>query len=209
MFHDFAIIIKKYYVCIVKNIKLMQVKQLTEVIQHFSAYLEAHPEGDMEGFAFWLLKQKNEIQNIEQQQLHRDLGYYIHRIHRYGKYLSKQFLEPTAISSLDEFSFLTSIHILNQPTKSEVYEATITELATGQQMMRRLIKSGFVEEIVDEKDKRKKRLILTEKGKQTQQLAFKKIGQECNLKFEGLDINSKQTLLTILKQLDQHLHTLI
>ena len=110
---------------------------------------------------------------------------------------------------MDEFSFLTSIHILNQPTKSEVYEATITELATGQQMMRRLIKSGFVEEIVDEKDKRKKRLILTEKGKQTQQLAFKKIVQECNLKFEGLDINSKQTLLTILKQLDQHLHTLI
>lgn len=183
----------------------MKVDKLTELIKEFAVYSETHDTQDLKSFAFWLLNNEKINQNsTEEEQLNRDLGYYINRINRYGKYLSKSFLEETLISSLDEFSFLTVIKALGKPSKSEVYEATITELTTGQQMMRRLVNMGLVKEQVDSEDKRMKRVFLTEKGKQTQELAFEQIGKECNLKFGQLNIEHKKELLQILKELDKH-----
>lgn len=187
----------------------MNVNKLTELIQKFATYSEVHENQDLENFAFWLLKKKDNTSTAPEQQLNRDLGYYINRINRYGKYLSKQFLEETAISSLDEFSFLTVIKALGKPSKSEVYEATITELTTGQQMMRRLINMGLIGEETDTEDKRMKRVFLTEEGKETQALAFEQIGKECNLKFGKLDITHKKELLKLLKELDKHNSTLL
>ncbi|MGB0523000.1 MAG: MarR family winged helix-turn-helix transcriptional regulator [Flammeovirgaceae bacterium] len=185
----------------------MEVDKLTDLIKHFACYAKDSQEQDLEDFAFWLLKKlETERLDGEEEQINRDLGYYVNRINRYGKYLSKHFLEETAISSLDEFSFLTTIKALQKPSKSEVYEATITELTTGQQMMRRLVKMGLVAEEIDSEDKRMKRVVLTEKGIQTQNLAFKKIGEECNLKFETLNLSYKQELLRTLKVLDKHLN---
>lgn len=181
----------------------MEVDKLTDLIKHFAKYSEDSPEQGLEGFAFWLLKKLERDNRTEEAQLNRDLGYYINRINRYGKYLSKYFLEETAISSLDEFSFLTTIKMLGKPSKSEVYETTITELTTGQQMMRRLVKIGLVAEEIDSEDKRMKRVFLTEKGEKTQEIAFEKLGQECNLKFGKLNIESKKDLLRILKELDK------
>jgi len=181
----------------------MQLDKLTKLIENFAEYSENAQEESLESFAFWLLKKLEKQQNIDQEQLNRDLGYYINRINRYGKYFSKHFLEKTEISSLDEFSFLNTIKLLEKPSKSEVYDATITELTTGQQMMRRLVKMGLVAEEIDIKDKRMKRVILTEKGKKTQEKAFEQIGKECNLKFGKLNNHSKKDLLEILKELNK------
>lgn len=181
----------------------MQVEKLNELIRHFAEYAENYKEQDLESFAFWLLKRKESKKETDESQLNRDLGYYINRINRYGKYLSKYFLEETAITSLDEFSFLTVVKVLGKPSKSEVYEATITELTTGQQMMRRLVKLGLIGEEVDAKDKRMKRVFLTKKGEETQKLAFEQIGKECNLKFGEINMESKKELLKTLKELDK------
>ena len=63
--------------------------------------------------------------------------------------------------------FLISINRLGNPSKTEVYADTITELNTGTQMMKRLIDAGLIEELTDKDDKRVKRVKLTFKGKKT------------------------------------------
>ncbi len=178
----------------------MESKDIINLIQSFDEYQTQTQSTDVEGFAYWILRNQNGKQGDETQ-LNRDLGYVLNRVNRYSKLFAKQYLEGLPISSLDEFSFLTTIKIFGNPSKSQVYEHTITELATGQQMMRRLLHIGLIAEIEDEKDKRIKRVKLTEEGEKVQQVAFEKIGEECNFKFKDLRHENKKVLLEILKQL--------
>ncbi|TAF65183.1 MAG: hypothetical protein EAZ55_09540 [Cytophagales bacterium] len=178
----------------------METNKIIMLLQSFDAFEKETQSTDLEAFAYWTLRKKNEKQG-EETQLNRDLGYALNRVNRYSKLFAKQYLEGLPIHSLDEFSFLTSITFLINPSKSEVYDNTLTELATGQQMMRRLIQMGLVEETEDEKDKRIKRVQLTTEGERVQNLAFQQIGEECNFKFKVLDVKDKISLLEILNQL--------
>jgi len=180
----------------------MKLQDITQLLTLFEQYTQQHPKTNWKDFGYWLIEQQN-IEVVDESQLNRDLGYYINRINRYSRYYSKQFLEHVIINSLDEFTFLTAIKILGTPSKSAVYDFTITELTTGQQMMRRLVKMGLVQEEQDLDDKRVKRVSLTLEGLATQEAAFEAIGKECNLKFGQLDHQSKHQLLDILKRLDQ------
>lgn len=182
----------------------MNTESLILLIQSFDAFEKETQSADLQSFAYWILKKQNQQQEHEAQ-LNRDLGYVLNRVNRYSKMFAKQYLEGLPVNSLDEFSFLTTIKFLVNPSKSDVYEKTITELATGQQMMRRLVQIGLVEEFDDEKDKRIKRVRLTEEGKKIQSLAFIKIGEECNFKFSDLERENKLLLLEILQEL---LHSL-
>lgn len=184
----------------------MELAKITDLLERYGTYQEETGNDSLEHFAFWLLKrqEQNPQKEADLGQLHRDIGYHLNRVNKFSKYLSRYFLAGLEIDSLDEFSFLTAIRVLDHPSKTEVYDFTITELTTGQQMMRRLVKKGLVEEYPDAKDQRKKCLRLSRKGEETQFKAFDLIGQECDLKFGALDLHSKQFLLQVLRQLDAH-----
>lgn len=91
------------------------------------------------------------------------------RMGRYAKLYTKKALDGQLVASIDEFVLLAAIiqyeRTQGEPTKSEVYSATLTETTTGSEIMRRLEKSGLVEEYADTKDKRMKRVRLTPSGK--------------------------------------------
>lgn len=178
----------------------METDKIIHLLKTFDAFEKETQNTDLKHFANWIL-QKQKQENSNTSQLNRDLGYALNKVNRYSKLFAKQYLEGLAISSLEEFSFLTSIKILINPSKSEVYEHTVTELATGQQMMRRLINLGLVEETEDLQDKRIKRVRLTTDGEKVQNQAFEKIGEECNFKFKDLTDENKKELLEILQYL--------
>lgn len=181
----------------------MEIDAITKLIKKFAEYHQATSSSDIEGFTFWLLKQLADKPQQDSAEVNYRIGYYINRINRYGKYLSRYFLDNMPISTIDEFSFLMAIKALPNPSKTEVYEHTVTELTTGQQMMRRLIKLGLVQERVDEQDKRLRRVFLTEQGERVRQLAHAEIQKECDLVFEALPFGKRQELLLMLEQIDQ------
>ena len=180
----------------------MRTERLIPLIEAFEAYSQENDANDLQSFAFWLLQQKQN-DTRDDVQLNREVGYYLNRVNRYARYFAKQSLDGLDIGSLDEFNFITAIKTLNNPSKSEVYEKTITELATGQQMMRRLVTLGLVEELEDKQDKRIKRVRLTTKGDEIYVKAFDKIETECNIKFGSLDAQTKQNMLQMLEYLDK------
>lgn len=178
----------------------MESSDLISLIEAYDLFQKETQEADLVSFACWL-KRGSEVDEEENRQIDRDLGYAINRVNRFSKLFARHYLNELPINSLEEFSFITAINSLGSPSKSKVYDSTLTELATGQQMMRRLIKEGLVEEMEDDFDKRIKRVTLTKKGKDIQREAFKRIGEECYYKFDGLDFDSKKELLKILNVL--------
>ena len=90
-----------------------------------------------------------------------------HRLSKLFRWYAKDTLKANGLTSMDEYFFLISINRLGNPSKTEVYADTITELNTGTQMMKRLIDAGLIEELTDKDDKRVKRVKLTFKGKKT------------------------------------------
>lgn len=183
----------------------MEIKtdELIEIIKQYSDYKVTEPLGTLPDFAAWLLVRPNEIMPAEDQQLNRDIGHYLNRINRYSRHYVRLSLQALPIKTLDEFTFMAVIQARQSPSKSEVYEATLTELTTGTQLLKRLISLGLVEEADDESDRRVKRVQLTPTGQLVYQKAFDQIGKECDLKVTPLSREERETLHRLLMRLEQ------
>jgi len=79
-----------------------------------------------------------------------------------------------------------SLNTWGSAAKNEFYSDSITELTTGTQMMKRLIEIGMIKEVADEKDRRVRRVELTDKGKKTRENIFEKSKPDLILKAGNL-----------------------
>ncbi|MBC7891537.1 MAG: MarR family transcriptional regulator [Sphingobacteriaceae bacterium] len=180
----------------------MNTDTLLDLIRHYAEFSDVHPAEGLQEFAVWLREKTGHAGPPDNQQS-RDIGYYLNRVNRYARLYAKLAFKELPIKSLDEFSFLTTIRHTGQPSKTEVYEATLTEITTGAQLLKRLVALELVEEIDDAADRRVKRVRLTPTGELVQQSAFEQIGKECELKMAPLDSGARTDLLAILKRLDE------
>ncbi len=128
------------------------------------------------------------------------------RMGRYAKLYTKKALDGHSLASLDEFVLLAAItqyeRTNGEPTKSEVYAATLTEVTTGSEIMRRLDKAGLVEECADTKDKRMKRVRLTPHGKEVFFQAAQQMGEASHIVAGTLSAPQKAELIHLLTLLD-------
>lgn len=130
----------------------------------------------------------------------------IGRMWRFAKMYVKKAFEGQSIASVDEFALVAAIMKHGQahgdPTKSEVYAATLTEVTTGAEIMRRLEKSGLLEEYTDIKDKRMKRVRLTSRGTGAFFQAAQQMGAASRIVVGTLNEAQKQELIRLLTLLD-------
>lgn len=153
------------------------------LIEQWEMFVQQHPNGDLRRFAHWLLEQIDPLsltptpegadprvksgKPITEELAHEEeflANFYLGRMSRYVKFYIKPIMSSNGFASPDEFNFMAMIGEMDQPTKKELCTATVTELTTGQAIIRRLTERGLVVERTDERDARAKRLALTEKG---------------------------------------------
>ncbi len=179
---------------------------IVELVNLFDEFNAATQSVSLREFALWILR--NDEQESSQKptkntvELDRSLAYLINRLSRYSRYYSKKILEEFNITSIDEFYLLVSIARLSNPAKNEVYEDAIFELTTGAQMMRRLIRIGFVKESPDKNDRRIKRVKLTAAGEKVRQAIFERFSESVRLKSGNLTLAEKQELLRMMQYLE-------
>lgn len=129
------------------------------------------------------------------------------RMGRYSKLYTKKAFDGQIVTSIDEFALLAAImqyeRMQGNPTKSEVYAATLTEVTTGSEIMRRLEKVGLLEEYADTKDKRMKRVRLTQHGKGAFFQAAQQMGAASHIVAGTLNMAQKQELIQLLTLLDK------
>lgn len=184
--------------------------EVIDLIEKYMEFSKTTRNYDLKVFSVWLNRSfdgdTSQKRSASEIQTDRDISYLINRIGRFSRFHTRKVLSKHGMISIDEFYFLLSIDRLGSPSKNEVYRDVIIELPTGAQIMKRMTDNGLVKEVADEKDKRVKRVNLTEKGKEIKTEIFEDLTGSVKLKTGNLTAEEKNSLLQILRKLD-HFHT--
>lgn len=120
------------------------------------------------------------------------------------KLYCKEALVNTEINSPDEYSFLYHLSLVDSFRKMELVHIHLLEAPSGIEVIKRLLKKGFIEEFDDQEDKRAKRVRITKKGrKETDRLAPKMQNVYSRMTAE-LSLREKVHVLYLLRKLNDH-----
>ena len=179
--------------------------KVVELVCLFQMYHSEAGNDNLKGFSSWLAKNVDNISDedsIDEELLNKMILDSIIRISKFVKLYNKEVFQNHIIKSIDEYKFLLTVDILDNPAKSDVYLDTITELTTGSKIMKRLITLGLIKETEDKLDKRIKRVKLTTKGKNELEVIKNIIDTNNNQVLAYLPIDIKENLIISLKEID-------
>jgi DNA-binding MarR family transcriptional regulator len=91
---------------------------------------------------------------------------------------------------------------IGSTTKTNLIHKNIHDIPSGTEIIKRLIRKGWVNEIPDETDKRKVQVSINEAGKGALVGSFKEIEKVSKIISANLEPAEKEQLLRILKKLD-------
>jgi DNA-binding MarR family transcriptional regulator len=192
--------------------------EITKYLEEFEAGNSAKPF-DLEQFAYWLsekVAQKprslSEVtvdisESIKQQSHDVQISILIGRMGKYARVYTKKILSKTKLSGLDDYGFMATLMFRESMTKSELTHHNLMESVTsGADIIKRLVKHGYVEEFDDEDDKRSRRVRITQTGKLLMFNIFEEMDTVSSIITGNLTGDEKLFLLHYLNKLD-HLHT--
>jgi DNA-binding MarR family transcriptional regulator len=91
----------------------------------------------------------------------------INRLSKLWMHFTLSAMKPMGLTSFDEFAFLYNTNQANSMRKKDLIYMQFIEISSGLLVIDRLIKKGFLQERIDDYDKRSKQVSLTKKGKLT------------------------------------------
>lgn len=87
-------------------------------------------------------------------------------LYRYSKFYVKKLLEETLLQTVDEYSYLMCLYYHDKSfTKTELNNMNAIEKTSGNEVIRRLLKSGLVKQQKDQSDRRSILISITSQGK--------------------------------------------
>lgn len=187
--------------------------ELVKLITHWASFTEKHPEANVEDFCRYVLAQ-NQREDVPEQPSNKkrlipmDLdGRFMRAVTRTAMSLwnyMKIALKDTNVKTLENFTFLASLHVHGECRKSEIINYAMIEFSTGIEILNRMIKSGMIRERIDPQDKRGRLLSLTEKGKKNLYECFKKNNMAKEILLQGVSEEDKKVCVFVLEPI----HTL-
>ena len=85
-------------------------------------------------------------------------------LHRYSKFYLKKVLKDSLLQTIDEYSYLICLYHSEGLTKTELSNLNAIEKTSGNEVIRRLLKSHLIKQQRDEADKRSTRVSITAQG---------------------------------------------
>ena len=194
------------------------------ILTRWEAFIEEHPQGTHQDFARWLLRVEGSAESADEppvfnqrvkevMQQHNDEGQYLNtlvsknilRLNKFILMYAKDILDDFALSSLDDFGFLSTLSHLQSCTKKELSLYMLVGITTGQDIIRRLLQEGLVQERVNPEDRRAKLISVTAKGHKLLETYYEKLTGLPDL-LVNLDLPAQRTLVAQLEMLDDY-HT--
>lgn len=182
---------------------------IKEIVQWLEEYQkEGHEkELSLESFILWMNSRLFSENNAETSQHHpgmldMELSFLLVMQSRHYKTYAKKVLGESELTSPDGFSFLYHLNLVDSYRKMELIKMHHLEPPSGIEVLKRLIKKGFVGEFDDADDKRAKRIYITEKGKTELQRIMPKMSEVFRLMTAGMSLNEKLHVLAFLRQMN-------
>ncbi len=179
---------------------------LQELLPWLDRYEQEHgpAEGNLPDFQKWLgerLRLEKEIMPTSRpaEALDGEIARYLSVLNRYAKFYIKKALHHTEFVSIDDFGYLMYLLDEGSMTKSTLIQKNIQDIPSGTEIIKRLIRQGWVNETRDEADKRKVYLTINDHGKAALFASLGQLRQVSRIVSGNLDLFEKQQLLRILK----------
>jgi DNA-binding MarR family transcriptional regulator len=194
------------------------------LLSQWEKYASENPEGDIPGFANWILANQQPVQagstippvqsafamtpaKAGAEKINPAQGAaLITRNHRILDLYSKPIVKKLGFTKAIEFSAIAHVALMDHPNKKELCRQLLIENSTGVEITRRLAQKGFIAERPDPKDRRSALLSLTDKGKKILQQGVHQLSPVHNSFLDALVPAEKQQLVSLLSRIDQY-HT--
>ena len=182
---------------------------LKEILHWLEAYQnEKHGhECNLESFIIWLNSRlfsegHAEYSPHSPDMLDMELYFLLVMQSRYYKAYAKKVLGESELSSPDGFSFLYHLSLTDSYRKMELIKMHRLEPPSGIEVLKRLLKKGFIEESDDDDDKRAKRISITQKGKGELERFMPKMKEVFHFMTAELSLNEKLHAVGFLQQMN-------
>ncbi len=129
-------------------------------------------------------------------------------LYRYARSYARIALTEAGGLGFDDFTYLCLIISRGEMSKSELITRNIHEKATGTEIIKRLLRRGYLAEKPHATDRRSKLLSLTEPGRQALFQAFGAMNQVATLVTGNLSAAERQQFSYLLHKLDAFHHPL-
>ncbi len=160
---------------------------------------------NMVAFVQWLNKEallpSNDLPT-ERGSADLDIAKYAIYMSRYAKFYTKHALNGSKLVTYDDFVYLIALLKYGEKTKTELIQFNIQEKAAGVEVIKRLIKNGFISQTNDEIDRRSKRLNISAVGKAEVYAVLEKMQTVAQLVGGNLTVAEKNTLVELLQKLN-------
>jgi DNA-binding MarR family transcriptional regulator len=197
------------------------------LLSSWEAYVAAEPDGDLPGFARWVLaageaEQQSGTPIRAGSSLNKAADssddaagssdkaalspLLITRLFHVLQLLSKPVAKELGFTKPIEFQLLVQIALLKRPNKKELCRELLIEGSTGVEITKRLALRGFIREETDQDDRRSARLSLTEKGQKAIVEGYARLGDIHADFLSPLSSAQKRELNLLLSQLNDY-HT--
>jgi DNA-binding MarR family transcriptional regulator len=188
-------------------------KSSFDIIKDIVNWLEEYQKEEhtdelsLESFIFWLnsrLFSKSYAGKSKQspEMLEMELSFLLVMQSRYYKTYAKRVLGESELTSPDGFSFLYHLSHTDSYRKMELIRMHHLEPPSGIEVLKRLLKKGFITEFDDALDRRAKRISITDKGKKELQRIMPKMKEVFHLMTAELSLNEKLHAIGFLKQMN-------
>lgn len=152
-------------------------KELLSAYENFSKSSETDSI-DLQSFGLWLFQQEvkkkeTSILNSAHEQVLSDsihgtvddqISFTLLSMQKLIKFYVKKALEGTRLISIDDIHFLFHLAQNESMKKSEIINSNITEMSSGIEVIKRLLKKKLIDDFDDPNDKRSKRVKITAEG---------------------------------------------
>ncbi len=193
-----------------------EIEQIENLLLHWKKFRENGGKGLLD-FGDWLKKrqmpEKTSLSPVPirveqfmiQNPVYAQIGYFWGRLNRYANFWTKKAFADLPIKTVEEFGILMFVKISVNPRKSEVAENSLLETSTCLEIIKRLVRQGFLIEQKDQADKRSVRISLTEAGLVVLLQSLQKMQEISHLLSVELPEKQQTELLAMFQTLD-HFH---
>lgn len=200
-----------YTNCLDMNFDL--IKAVVELVQQFMEQNEGKTlySSDLQGFTEWMnASSKSDSESKDPDWTGKESGRssdsiintLLIRMGRYAKTYSRS-IGNSVFSSQDDFIYLISLKTLGAMTKMELIKHNVSEKSSGMLIINRLIRNGWAEQTVSQKDKRTKHIQITEKGLSVLDAHMDEIRKASRVVVGNLNHSEQMLLIAILSKLDE------
>lgn len=194
-----------------------ETEKILELLHFWQEYTTDNAQ-DLKAFGIWLSKRQetghekkdigNEGKPFRDRYIHKQVPLedqiVLHwgRLQRFTHLWSRKALKDLPINSMEEFGLIKSVELIGKARKSDLVQYTLLETTTCFEMIKRLVKSGYLQEEIDSEDRRSRLVYLTEEGKQLSADCDNHVRQLSRLLIGNINLQQKQSLLEVLRDLD-------